>query len=112
MNDQELLTYAAKAVGYGFKTTDLPEGHHGLWLVSPYLLTNWDPLQDSGHAFELMIKLHMCIRHLSWLSDDAWKIQVGVCMNFLNEAKCGDEPLKTARRAIVEMAAEIGKAMK
>lgn len=71
----------------------------------------WEPLTDEFDSFQLMIKLHMNIRHLSWLSKDSWKIQVGHCGEYLVEEACGDDAEKAAKLAIVRFAALVGAAM-
>ena len=117
MNDQELLTYAAKAMGYEFKTTDLPEAHHGLWLVGKRFHTNWNPLVSGDDAFELMVKLQLTVmnEHISsnTVTVENERLNISVCEEsvYENGDEITSEDYAATRRAIVRAAAEIGKGM-
>lgn len=108
MNDRELLELAAKAAGYGFSwkgiDRDIPETIEK---------GTWNPLAFDGDALRLAVKLNISIgrpvegdsvQHWGTYADDhTQKLQV-------KERDCGDAVAAT-RRAIVKIAAEIGKAM-
>ena len=99
MSDRELLEAAAKAAGY---CVIEPRGH-ALLLADPPVL--WNPLTDSGDAFELAVKLDMVIDCCNWLARPRKQGLEWV------DGGC-DDPLAATRRAIVRAAAEIGRSMK
>ena len=87
--DKELLELAAKAVGE----------------ITP---SRWNPLTDDGDAFRLAVKLNMGISipiHHTIRADV-------ICFknSAINAREEGDDSYTAARRAIVRVAAEIGKA--
>jgi hypothetical protein len=114
MTDRELLEAAAKAAGM--------DVHWGSGWESDYmfrriprpsspLVTNvrWDPITDSGDAFELAVKLRLTV-NCSY--DD-----VALCGQEFTQKEVflernGEDPLAATRRAIVRAAAELGKEMK
>jgi hypothetical protein len=112
MTDRELLEAAAKAAGM--------DVHWGSGWESDYmfrriprpsspLVTNvrWDPITDSGDAFELAVKLKLSV----WFEEresHQWTHIVWVSPVF--EPYTGDVNAAT-RRAIVRAAAEIGEEM-
>jgi hypothetical protein len=102
MNDKELLEFAAKAVA-------LPEcGWMGpaFMYVKDNTFTDWNPITDDGDALRLAVKLRLS---LVW-----WKTGVGVESQQhgpgVIESFDGD-PQAATRRAIVYVAATIGKEM-
>jgi hypothetical protein len=103
MSDRELLEDAAKAAGYRVIE---PRGH-ALLLADPPVL--WNPLVNSGDAFELYVKLRLTV-NCSY--DD-----VAICGQEFTQKEVfiernGEDPLAATRRAIVRAAASIGKEMK
>ena len=108
MTDQELLTYAAKAVGIEdkiFIPMSQPNGYY------------WNPLTSDADAFQLMVKLQLTV-----MNDHASSNTVAVENERLNISVCeesvyenGDEitpeDYAATRRAITRAAAEIGKGM-
>jgi len=105
MNDRELLEMAAKTakihiVGFSLSAFGvMAERADGGW---------WDPLDDDGDAFRLALELEMPIHPAR-----VWKsYRADVPGGFL-EASRDVTPLSdpsATRRAIVEVAAEVGKA--
>ena len=94
MTDRELLELAAKAAGIEiiFTESGLP------WLASGK--RPWNPLTDDGDALRLLVTLreHLCLDAAAMLgcgNFDAWKA----------------DPYAATRRAIVRVAAEIGRNM-
>jgi hypothetical protein len=99
MTDRELLEAAAKAAGYWAAEFNCPAN-------LPH--KNWNPITDSGDAFELMVKLRLTI-NCSY--DD-----VAICGQEFTQKEVfvernGEDPLAATRRAIVRAAAEIGRSM-
>jgi hypothetical protein len=109
MTDRELLEAAAKAAGFAnytmrgdsvFVETGAARGDAGYY---------WNPLTNSGDAFELAVKLRLTI-NCSY--DD-----VAICGQEFTQKEVfiernGEDPLAATRRAIVRAAAAIGKEMK
>jgi hypothetical protein len=100
MTDRELLEAAAKAAGYWAAEFNCPAN-------LPH--KNWNPITDSGDAFELAVKLRLTI-NCSY--DD-----VVICGQEFTQKEVfiernGEDPLAATRRAIVRAAAAIGKEMK
>jgi hypothetical protein len=103
MTDRELLEAAAKAAGIEVDC----------WLdEDPRAVTSvglWNPLTNSGDAFELAVKLRLTIN----CSYD----EVAICGQEFTQKEVfiernGEDPLAATRRAIVRAAAEIGEEMK
>jgi hypothetical protein len=100
MSDRELLEAAAKAAGYWAAEFNCPAN-------LPH--KNWNPITDSGDAFELSVKLRLT---LNCSYDD-----VAICGQEFTQKEVfiernGEDPLAATRRAIVRAAAEIGRSMK
>jgi hypothetical protein len=100
MTDRELLEAAAKAAGYWAAEFNCPAN-------LPH--KNWNPITDSGDAFELAVKLRLTVN----CSYD----EVALCGQEFTQKEVfiernGEDPLAATRRAIVRAAAEIGKEMK
>lgn len=108
MNDQELLTYAAKAAGYQLdRDGDLfltVEHHKAGKNYYP-----WNPLEDDADAFQLMVKLNMKVYAGEAYPCNKTTLEwdKGICVD---EDQCADV-YEATRRAIVMVAAEIGKGM-
>jgi hypothetical protein len=99
MTDRELLEAAAKAAGYWAAEFNCPAN-------LPH--KNWNPITDSGDAFELAVKLRLTIN----CSYD----EVAICGQEFTQKEAfiernGEDPLAATRRAIVRAAAEIGRSM-
>ena len=94
MNDQELLTYAAKAAGIEDKIF-IP-------MTQPYGYY-WNPLKNDGDALRLAVKLEMEINCM-----ELSQFQVTTYDDKGNATYIDDS---CVRRAIVRAAAEIGKGM-
>ena len=100
MTDRELLEAAAKAAGYWAAEFNCPAN-------LPH--KNWNPITDSGDAFELAVKLRLTVN----CSYD----EVAICGQEFTQKEVfiernGEDPLAATRRAIVRAAAEIGRSMK
>jgi hypothetical protein len=97
MSDRELLEAAAKAAGYWAAEFNCPAN-------LPH--KNWNPITDSGDAFELAVKLRLTVN----CSYD----EVAICGQEFTQKEVflernGEDPLAATRRAIVRAAAELGK---
>lgn len=103
--DQELLNFAAKAAGFQASWQD-----YSLWVRrGNELWTVWQPLRNDAQAFRLALELEMPIH-----PGRAWKSYRMGCRHDFVEASRYITPIsdpKATRRAIVEVAAEVGKAM-
>ncbi len=100
MTDRELLEAAAKSAGYWAAEFNCPAN-------LPH--KNWNPLTDSGDAFELAVKLRLTLN----CSYD----EVAICGQEFTQKEVflernGEDPLAATRRAVVRAAAAIGKEMK
>ncbi len=101
MTNKELLELAAKAAGYKLGTwNDHFQGYND----PAFDWECWNPLTDNGDAFRLAVKLYMDFtlsgQHASVVQADA----------FMKQEYCNGDPCAATRRAIVKVAAEIGKA--
>lgn len=118
MTDRELLEMAAKAAGLGGKWADFPGmdlrvGYRaGLYIEDDQDGYYWNPIEDDGDAFRLLVMLRMNVDVLDNAPGDstAW-----VCTQDYPEASSveglnGDDFAAT-RRAIVRAAAQLGKTM-
>ncbi len=105
MNDQELLTYAAKAFGDESihmscnKYVRFVGQHEDLMPC----FAEWNPLKDDGDALRLAVKLEMDINCM-----ELSQFQVATYDDKGNATYIEDS---CVRRAIVRAAAEIGKGM-
>lgn len=103
MKDRDLLDYAAKAAGIaGIKWHESGEGG---WLDgcgAPS--TWWNPLTDDGDALRMAVELEIAVKFTAIRSIAKW-VNVRCQERYLNDKKAA------TRRAIVRVAAEIGKAM-
>ena len=109
MTNRELLEFAAKAAGV--ELIQMPPGvYRNATGAKPennaFGLPTWNPLTDDGDALRLAVKLRMSVFHsLSdvYVVDDDGDIEV--------EEGHKRDPLAATRRAIVRVAAEIGRQM-
>lgn len=103
MTDRELLELAAKAAGL-----DDARWQDGIWSEKLWEVIGegyWNPLEDDADAFRLMVDLKMC-------TDTAWGHAFASCSGGIPVAIPQlDDPFATTRRAIVTVAAEIGRGM-
>ena len=115
MTDEELLKYAAKAMGYVEPTMYRPKTNCLLWLGKESGASIWSPFHDDKDAFDLMVALDIGVHH-GWTYADEKEPYANVCAQHIpsmievGEIK-GDDPKAATRRAIVRAAAEIGKNM-
>ena len=110
MTDSELLELAAKAQGYKYMNGALWDGRD----VVDY---GWNPFEDDGQALRLAVKLNIDLSH-SWVvvsgADHYPMASIHAHFNSIEsyyELKEAD-PYAAARRAIVNVAAELGKELK
>jgi len=109
--DRELLELAAKSINgfYNEKTDAISfDGFDAL----KYNFANWipwNPLNNSGNALDLAIKLGIGI---SFGVQDARVVASGMDSIYGEWEKIDGDPFAATRRAIVRAAAEIGKEMK
>ena len=111
MNDKELLKLAAKAAGIGLKFSADES-------VSPRLektWTSWNPLTDDGDALRLAVKLDMQVEYLEFSGYARARSRMHHNEEWCQEYCMSDmgikDPYAATRRAIVRVAAEIGKSM-
>jgi hypothetical protein len=103
MTDRELLEAAAKAADI---KTHLHKESNSLWIDGP---RTWNPLTNSGDAFELAVKLRLTV-NCSY--DDVTLCGQEFTQKEVFLERNGEDPLAATRRAIVRAAAAIGKEMK
>lgn len=109
MNDQELLTYAAKAIDLKWLSYHHSKGlccrddKYG-GLIEYY----WNPLFNDADAFQLMVKLNLAVE----VCNENSKVFFGDFGEFKRSTYSNSTDKESAtRRAIVMAAAEIGKGM-
>jgi hypothetical protein len=100
MTDRELLELAARAAGYWSAVFNCPAR-----LPRP----GWNPLDDDGDALRLAVKLDLTVRHYSG-SAVAQSGAPGTPCAY-EEVSNHADPYAAARRAIVQAAAVIGRAI-
>ncbi len=106
MSDHELLEAAAKAAG--IELGEWCEELDVFWRGKTGEVI-WNPLTNSGDAFELAVKLR--------LTANCSYDEVAICGQEFTQKdvfieRNGEDPLAATRRAIVRAAAAIGKEMK
>jgi len=108
MNDQELLTYAAKAAGLELDGVHLAYLEDEQTFIrhepdSDGISGEWDPLTDDGDALRLAVRLEMEINCM-----ELSQFQVTTYDDKGNATYADDS---CVRRAITRAAAEVGKGM-
>jgi len=100
MTDKELLELADKAAGIEYNTK---HDALGLALAGNIKSRLWNPLDDDGDALRLAVKLNIfvCVRKDGFINAGTDEIM------FLY--RFSDDPCADTRRAIVKVAAAIGK---
>jgi hypothetical protein len=105
MSDQKLLELAATAIGYQaiFNAVDACQ----LWTlgVETEYVQFWNPLEDDADAFRLAVKLGISI---PTPMTDQFYANHHLCGTI---KEVGNDPYSATRRAIVRVAAEIGRSM-
>lgn len=116
--DRELLVLAALAIGaVQFEEVD-GEGYVNLQLNDGSVINAWNPLQFSGDALELAVRLRLGVNvtgGLNWTSITFFGHSghfFGQVSPPLVKEDHGADSLAATRRAIVRAAAEIGKTVK
>ena len=115
MSDKELLELAAKAAGLtnlvycpAWKCMAEYDEHEGFYEWDSY----WNPLVRDSDALQLGILLRLDINH--GITPTGAKSRIVSCEQGFSkefEEVVGQDPFIAIRRAIVQVAAEIGKAM-
>jgi hypothetical protein len=118
MSDRELLELAAKACGFEGTVEAYPSGYVEMALTNHFLRNGgnvWKPLHDDADALVLGVDLR--IGHDCYVDEKL----VEHCCAWVNHREAsgfhrvyvpyGENPYAATRRAIVLVAAEIGKAM-
>lgn len=103
MTDREMLEFAAKAAGIELAWSST----EGIWPRNKSTWRSWNPLTDDGDALRLAVKMRI---QPKWIDDDAYAWGIGSTAISKAEPFDGD-PEYATRRAIVRVAAEIGKQM-
>lgn len=109
MNDKELLELAAKAAGYQLSEEKAVWGYNDLAgedVLLEYLAVDgeqWNPLEDDGDAFRLLVAIKENRPELSigseWVMVETWKNAYSIELT--------DDPSAAMRRAIVMAAADL-----
>ncbi len=111
--DRELLELAAKAAGKRLAALeDLPHQDSCRYWKEADVCdcgANWNPLESSGDALELAVKLKMAV-YPPEAGDDGATVHAPGDGPWVTEDSTAD-PLAATRRAIVRAAAEIGRSM-
>lgn len=108
MTDRELLEAAAKACGIALEWNDKGEsGYWGEWRGLPQWI-EWDPLNDDGDALRLAVKLRLDI---VWTRDVRDRVVAMLPGNVAWGENSASDPIAATRRAIVRVAAEVGRSM-
>lgn len=113
MSDEELTELAAKAAGHQYRWNDLYRHGEGrseiLVLPDAGVWFGWDPLADDGDALRLASDLRLKVLPGKHKGDgctvESQRQGIPGCTTFR------DDKREQMRRAIVHVAAEIGKAM-
>ena len=106
MDDRELLELAAKAAGYDYECTahtGYPE-HDQHQIRNEFgTLVDWNPLADDGDALRLAVKLlfEIDMRRGCVAISHSTRVKVLEAFN--------QDPYAATRRAIVRVAAEVGR---
>ncbi len=112
MTDKELLELAARAAGieHGVDRAD-----SGLSLTNRdgrhTYFPKWNPLTDDGDAFRLAVELGIRIDMESDVCVSAYKYVNSAQRFFISKESSRENRLENARRAICNVAANIGSAM-
>ena len=105
MNDKELLAYAAKAAGIDWFDEPAAKQGRGLHLKSGRF---WNPLTDDGDALRLAVKCNFDIElQNDCVFANGFNVQNYQLFEWYKDDKCA-----ATRRAIVRVAAEIGKGIR
>ena len=114
MTDRELLELAAKAAGYDVE----PAFDGGSDFLNTTLNTWWNPLDIDGDAFRLAVKLRIDVDHVLLENGSSYVLVEQKSYTKTSESiRCIEKDfneqdrLEITRRAIVQVAAEIGKRM-
>ena len=103
MTDRELLELAAKAAGIEYGWQHIFDDYDGCTADT----WDWNPLVDDGDALRLVVNLNIEFDNVGQ-SCTAYQHEYDIDC----DEPHGDNPNAAIRRAIVRVAAEIGKEMK
>ena len=101
MTDQELLELAAKAMGFAQHHSYREKLNALLWLSDSGYPSTWSPLTDDKDAFQLAVDMKMII--------DPYSGVVGIPPSTIIATINNGDIYAATRRAIVQVAAEVGK---
>ncbi|MDI2595006.1 hypothetical protein POF45_26805 [Pseudomonas sp. 681] len=99
MTDQDLLVFASKSAQLDF----VPSKDGGVGIIGGIWHKPWNPLKDDGDALRLAVTLGLDLK-LSKYLPEAFDLVPGAAPSQI-------DAFEKVRRAIVEAAAEIGRAM-
>lgn len=109
MDDHELLELAAKAEGRDLSKWEWRLGSFWLPGLRREYVDRWNPLAVDGDVFRLAVKLGIHFAARDGDGGGGWAEHIdGGCYQEFNEAA---DIVAALRRAIVRVAAEIGKGM-
>jgi hypothetical protein len=101
MTDQELLESAAKAMGFAQHHSYREKLNALLWLSESGFPSTWSPLTDDKDAFQLAVDMKMVI--------DPYAGVVAIPPRIVIATVNNGDIYAAIRRAIVQVASEIGK---
>jgi len=117
MNDKELLTLAAKAIGglhqenakrVGLELVTHETAMSPFWMIDGRHSHHWNPLANDGDAFRLAVKLKLLVAPCATGEVAA----ASMCHSVECLESLADDSRAATRRAIVRAAARIGLEMK
>jgi len=105
--EMELLVLAGKAAGFApasFNRIDV-----GWYDSSRGLIGSWDPMEDDGDAFRLLSQLRLDLeQNTTSESGESWVCVSGHGHSVMQEFRSEPSRIVATRRAIVQVAAQIG----
>lgn len=105
MSDRELLELAAKAIGIELKQGFGEPPENCMFYQTHGGAFTWNPLLDDGLALRIAVRLKIQIQPWDEMVD------AGLFPFVTMQELYGTDPYAATRRAIVRVAAEIGKGM-
>lgn len=108
-SDRELLELAAKAAGVKLRFL---LGMYAVPFSDGPIVGEWNPLDSDSDAFRLLVSLNLSVQCPGGMVfTDAYHVQSPDPIHVAVEM-VSDDPAKALRRAIVRVAAELGREMK
>lgn len=110
MTDRELIELAAKACGYTIRENG-KDINGEIWYWCEQIADCWNPLNDDGDALRLAVAIaKKCAMALVWQGGTV-QFRAQPFDSWINGEDSRDYAESATRRAIVRVAAEIGKDM-